>query len=387
MRPGKAGSLTNTLYARLMTEGIAQPSAPFTPPGRRRLARLDGLRGLAALGVFLHHVAFFCGDRAVGLPLLLWPAGWIIERGWALVDLFFVLSGYVFAHAYGAPGQLRVPGAMADFWVARIARLWPLHLATLVLFSLIGWGRGNDLWHFILNVLMLQGFDLKAPFSFNLVSWSLSAELLAYALFAAAARIGDRALFRLAVLAVLGNACWLAQGGYLGGPWHGEVIARGLLGFFTGHLLWRGRDAAARLPTACLVAILAGGFYLSRGEGSPLLPLGLLSWPAAVLLALRMPWLERGTMAWLGDRSFGIYMVHLLVIRTINAFWPSLGMGLVGLLLNHGTIILLTLICAEGAYRLIEMPARKALRTAWAARRNAMPVLDTPALATERGVW
>jgi peptidoglycan/LPS O-acetylase OafA/YrhL len=353
-----------------MIGGIVQPSPAFAPPGRMRLARLDGLRGLAALGVFLHHMAFFCGDGAVDLPMVLgWPVNWIIARGWVLVDLFFVLSGYVFAHAYGAPGQLRAPGAMAKFWVARIARLWPLHLATLALFALIGWGRGNDLWHFTLNVLMLQGFDLKAPFSFNLVSWSLSAEMLAYALFACAARIGDRALFRLSVLAVLANACWLAQGSYLGGPWHGEVIARGLLGFFTGQLLWRGRENAARLPAVFLVAMLAGGLFLGRDEGSPFLPLGLLSWPAAVLLALRMPWLEGGAMAWLGARSFGIYMVHLLVIRTFNALWPSQGMGLADLVLSHGAIILLTLACAEGAYRLIEVPARAAIRGCWAVPR------------------
>jgi peptidoglycan/LPS O-acetylase OafA/YrhL len=331
------------------------------------------LRGLAALGVFLHHMAFFCGDRAADLPMIFaWPASWIMAWGWSLVDLFFVLSGYVFAHVYGAPGQLRRPGAIGDFWVSRFARLWPLHLVTLAVFALVGWGRGNnDLGHFIQNLLMLQGFDLDMVFSFNIPSWSLSIEMLAYALFALGARAGSRSLFCITVLAVAGGVAWLALLGYPRNMWHGEMIVRGLTGFFMGQLLWRGRKVVVRVPSLLLAVILATGLWLEKGGYNPLLPLSLLSWPAAVLLALRMPWLERGLFAWLGERSFGIYMVHLMVIDGVNALWPPHWLGGLGTVLSHVAIMLLTLACAECAYRRIEIPGRAAIRAFWVAHRPA----------------
>jgi len=91
------------------------PHQPVPPQIRPRLARLDGLRGLAALGVMLCHIAFYHPVIAA-LPFRPGPVlGWIATSGWSLVDLFFVLSGYVFAHVYGAPGLLRRPGA-AGFW-------------------------------------------------------------------------------------------------------------------------------------------------------------------------------------------------------------------------------------------------------------------------------
>ncbi|SLJ86455.1 acyltransferase family protein [Novosphingobium mathurense] len=97
-------------------------------PGRDvgRLTRLDGLRGLAACGVaFLYHTQ------------QLFPAGmhgdeprlyhWIYDWGWTLVDLFFLISGYIFAHVClgqnaGEGSEPLTRGRLADFAVARFAR-------------------------------------------------------------------------------------------------------------------------------------------------------------------------------------------------------------------------------------------------------------------------
>ena len=67
-------------------------------PKRRDLPALTGLRGLAALWVFVYHVfKSFAGDGAglfdnQAIPLL--------REGWRGVDLFFVLSGFVIAHVH-----------------------------------------------------------------------------------------------------------------------------------------------------------------------------------------------------------------------------------------------------------------------------------------------
>lgn len=85
--------------------------------GRVRLTRLDALRGLAAMGVVVYHMASWPHLH----PVLIWPFHWLFGWGWTLVDLFFVLSGYVFAHVYGAPQQLAVPAR----WQISGWRGWP----------------------------------------------------------------------------------------------------------------------------------------------------------------------------------------------------------------------------------------------------------------------
>ena len=60
---------------------------------------------------------------------LLWP---FYEHGMYAVPLFFVLSGFVFFHLYAE--AVRTGGVVAyEFFVLRLSRLYPLHVATLLL--------------------------------------------------------------------------------------------------------------------------------------------------------------------------------------------------------------------------------------------------------------
>src|SRR5271154_491037 len=71
---------------------------PMPPPtngdalaghSRLHLASLDGLRGVAAIAVFLHHLGAITGLKQLYF-------GW----GCLSVDFFFVLSGFVIAKSY-----------------------------------------------------------------------------------------------------------------------------------------------------------------------------------------------------------------------------------------------------------------------------------------------
>jgi len=335
--------------------------------GTTRLARLDGLRGVAAAGVLVYHSANWSGLATTPA----WGLGWVFRSGWTFVDLFFVLSGYVFAHVYGAQGQLRGPGATTAFWVARVARLWPLHLVTLALFAIFGWGGANNAAHLMLHLFMLQGFDLAAIPCFNAVTWSLTIEMLCYALFCLSARAGDRALWWMTALAVLGGGGFLALLGHAdGGPWFAEIIPRGLFGFFTGQALWRYRDLCARIPLVTLWGALALGMWLDQGRISTLVPLGLLTWPAAVLLALRMPVMESRPFHWLGQRSFGIYMLHMLAIPVVHTLWPPAGLRGAAIVWSQLAIIALTLLAAEAAFWGVEMPGRRIIRASLATQSH-----------------
>ncbi len=96
---------------------------------------VDALRGLAALSVVVFHYHHFYLRDAAGRPDIpetgTFPYAAILDaayrHGGLAVEHFWVISGFVFAHVY-----LGRPTTMRAFWVARFARLYPLHLVTLL---------------------------------------------------------------------------------------------------------------------------------------------------------------------------------------------------------------------------------------------------------------
>ena len=108
-----------------------------TRPSPDRLLRLDGLRGLAACFIsFVFHLRILFSQESNplnGVPGL----GWFQHWGWSMVDLFFVLSGFVFAHCYLDGWRLRAGTTISSFALSRFARLWPLHAVSLACIILI----------------------------------------------------------------------------------------------------------------------------------------------------------------------------------------------------------------------------------------------------------
>jgi len=92
----------------------------------RKLASLDGVRGLAILAVMMHHSAW--GLNAANVPERLFA--FLMYQGWAGVDLFFVLSGFL------------ITGILLDsscavnyfksFYARRALRIFPLYFAFLL---------------------------------------------------------------------------------------------------------------------------------------------------------------------------------------------------------------------------------------------------------------
>lgn len=81
----------------------------------RRYEALDGLRGVAAVGVMLYHIGGWTGRS------------WLVSHGYLAVDFFFCLSGFVLAHAYG-----RREIGWLGFMGQRLIRLWPLIALTML---------------------------------------------------------------------------------------------------------------------------------------------------------------------------------------------------------------------------------------------------------------
>jgi peptidoglycan/LPS O-acetylase OafA/YrhL len=333
--------LARALYAALMNDRIlTAPTAAAFPvvsstraPGR--LLYLDGLRGVASAGIAIlfHYVHFSAlyqpGSQLMsdaplyGVPIF----HEIYEHGAIAVDVFFMISGFIFAQIYAdeiAAGRI----SPTKYFVRRFARLYPIQLLTLLVTAVLVYlfffrtGRFpiypyNGALEFVLNLLFLQHGTLERGFSFNGPAWSLSVEAAAYAVFFTIAVHGLR--LRWAWLAIAVGLVLILSGVSHG--WRPMLqtanLGRGLVGFFLGLLIQR---LGGRYPVRAVASVLGiGTLPLLLAPNDPNAPsawvwivfgLGLLAlqrWPS-----LRRPFEVRALVV-LGDLSLAVYMIHFPV--------------------------------------------------------------------------
>jgi len=151
------------------------------------LVLMDLLRYLSAITVLLFHLVSFTpiiGDFGFFGPMIGYSAD---ARG---VQIFWVISGIAISHVY-----LRNATSSVHFLGYRFARLYPLHLATLLIVALLqlislrllGENQihdDNSLSHFAYNLLFISNWGPANGYSFNAPIWSVSIEMLAYLVFA-----------------------------------------------------------------------------------------------------------------------------------------------------------------------------------------------------------
>jgi len=353
------------------------------------LSELTAARGFAAFAVVLFHVDAYCGQ-----PLRrVFP---IDTLGMLAVDFFFVLSGFVLTHVYEtAWGEGRY--SHRNFLVRRFARIWPLHFACLMGVGVIvvagayvglrpPWQA--DLSSFLSNLFLLNASGLSPELSWNQPAWSVGAEWTAYLLFPlylaicsairpAWAKLAASVLLMVALHETVRISTGLellaldANGGSL------RIVPSFFAGVALRQIYGQGFGAAipARKLTLLLVALLAAGFMLLVLHAPPLALWPLL--PLLIyLLALRALCPETGLLRarpllWLGDVSYGLYLVHALVLMvTFGIAGKLLGMeGSAGLLAVGTISIALALMVAAVAHYLIELPAQAPI-VGWAKREN-----------------
>src|SRR6201996_4654585 len=216
--------------------GPLMSQAPETG-GPRFFVSLESLRGIAALAVIVYHAEWYNPIT----PLR------FFQNGPLMVDLFFVLSGFVIYHSYGT--RLRSAREVARFLWLRIGRLYPLHLTFLIVFLGIEVFKRvthheaftiNNGYSFLTNLLLLQSMGLHRALTYNYPSWSISTEFYAYVLFAIVCALTRtvRIFTVVAVLIVAASIATLLAVGVvsLGDAGFDFGYFRCTLGFFTGVL-------------------------------------------------------------------------------------------------------------------------------------------------------
>ncbi len=360
-------------------------------PQPARLAALDGLRGLAALVVVVHHCALtlpalarqWTGPDPAGLGW--WATYTPLHLAWAgdeAVLVFFVLSGLVltlpFLSGTGA-------GAWPAYYRKRAVRLYVPVVAAVAFTAAVlavfprtgdpGWSWWmaehvvpDDAAALVADAALLGGTSWR-----NSVLWSLRIEVwfsLALPLYVVLVR-GLTTRLRATLPVVLAAMGWAS--------WHGHDLLSLLCVFAVGALLARRLDALAehgrRLAGSVAgwtgVLLAAAVLLMARWElaalgadprswvpvGRPAATLGAVLLVFAVLhcAPLRSATLSR-PLQWLGAISFSLYLVHEPIVVTLATLTP---VGVRGLAVVAGVGIPLSLLVAVAFSRLVERPSRR----------------------------
>ena len=291
---------------------------------REELPSLTGLRGIAAVAVVLYHAQMLRTGIMVG------PG---IGRAYLAVDLFFLLSGFVLTHVYGAKISASPRREIGPFFWARAAKIYPVHLATLVaLLPLYGSAPQFSGTMLGLNLLLLQG--PWGPPSWNGPAWSISAEWHAYLLFPLLAlrlaRADRGSMITLGVLCLI-PLCFLelrGVGNVTNGP---AVLARAIPEFLIGMLIYRAyakgwaRAILSRDTVALgLVASIAALSVAPQTDALIILLLALLLLSIAYNRGGLSAILGSRSVAYLGRISYSLYMAQELPAFLLLAARPWL---------------------------------------------------------------
>lgn len=308
------------------------------------------------------------------------------KEGFVGVSFFFVLSGFIIAYNY----QHRLEENRTDkrtFWVARFARVYPLHWLTLFVAAVLGnyvaaSGVMDRLAHFLTSMTLTNAYIPKEDyfFSFNSPSWSLCCEQLFYFCFpflVPLARSCRRLLYvflGMAVAVVVGM--YLTPAEEIKGYWYVNPIAR-FPDFILGMLLFRLYEYLKNRNITTLqgnimefvsVAVFMF-FYLYAAEIPKVYRYSCYYWPPVAMVIVSFA-LQKGALSRLlnsplmvtgGEISYGFYLIHLFVLLSY-AEWQKTAEFKVewyySVPLLFAVVILLSLL----SYRYFEKPLNRKIK-------------------------
>ena len=358
---------------------------------------LDGVRGIAILAVIVFHAVAFEAHNRFELALAMAAA-----FGWAGVDLFFVLSGFlitgILLKARGGENYFR------SFYVRRGLRIFPLYFGYcvvlfLVLPTIFGWhsAQAAELtaaapWYltYMLNVRMALYGSRAAILSTSFL-WSLAVEEQFYLIWPAVVkrvRLAHLSRLCLAIVVVaLGWRIWMVQSGhvlaaYVLLPSRMDGLALGAwvaIQVTTPGMLDRLARLAKPVLAACVVGLLLiikrsgqAGWEMP-GMSTVGLMLTALASSAFIVLAVagggdKRSLLTRAVSApplrFFGKYAYGLYVLadagtRLVKLSGLPALVPKLVLGsaLPAVLWNLGLILLSATTLALISWALIERPA------------------------------
>ncbi len=303
----------------------------ISPPIPADIKALTSLRFVAAMAVVFFHFREHMGVNIDAYTQAM-------KTGHLAVDFFFMLSGFIMAHVYGA--------AVADksfsflkYMKKRFARIYPVHIVTLCLFVILGLlfkllglepniSEKYDLAAIPSNLLMVHAWGFNDFNTFNTPSWSISAEWFAYlwffplALAMYALRKVPLAAYALSVAIFLGF--YYITPDFTGKQITGlasdfgilRIIPEFILGM-TSYAVCKSYGLGARLAKVSAIICLLGLAVFSHFALHDFIYIALFSL-ILILCTQSARYVQKGILStdvfvFLGKISYSLYMTHALI--------------------------------------------------------------------------
>jgi peptidoglycan/LPS O-acetylase OafA/YrhL len=345
---------------------------PPLKPDSDQMLHLDALRIVGALMIVVFHF-----NRFINLDGRWQGVDDTVKSFSLIVDLFFLISGYVMAAIY--TGKITTAAKYRDFIQKRVARLGPLHWATMLVFvaiAALGWAgvlnehdpSRYDVACIPQNVLFIHAWGTCHAQTWNFVSWAISAEMGLY--------IALPVLFRITALgrwptaaAAFGSLAlllWISRTGETFSQWTFNFgVARAVPGFMLGMLAFQMKDVLAKLPFARFVmwALLAA-FFVASWAGASRTALLLLIYAVGLAgvaadAAGVQGGVSRALAPW-AQLSFSLYLLHPIALKIALNWVGFAAWGLNGDAMRLWCLLWIVLLIPAAYLSLVafERPAR-----------------------------
>jgi len=178
-------------------------SLPVTS-SQTKFSAIESLRGWAALGVLVHHVAFFPPPHYIGPRF----ANTIAEAGTQGVSLFFAISAFTLTKSFNS--RNKEPSPLLAFYLRRLFRIAPLFFAWLVARLIADFSRGqvHGPAEIVLNASFVFNFFPSFETGIVWTSWTIGLEVAFYAFFPFIAK-RVTSISRAAAFLILSLAGWM----------------------------------------------------------------------------------------------------------------------------------------------------------------------------------
>jgi peptidoglycan/LPS O-acetylase OafA/YrhL len=319
------------------------PDDPFPPPDAKssipvgpamekapvRLAFVDGLRGLAALGITLYHIWRYEPLPHPSLSFVPWIVDWVLLRTWVGVQFLLVISGFVIA--FTLRDTWVTPREVVSFLVRRFVRLTPPYWATLAIVlaihaaSVTWWDLPSPFEEPLTAVRVLSHLvylqDVLEQSPLSAAIWTVCIEMQFYVVSVVGWGIAQRLSRRsnqqsphptaTALMLVFAPAAFVALvfWGRLDStePWMTHFLSL----FFLGMVTWWTLDRTVSPRVfAVVVAVVAGSLALQwKLENAIALTAALTIYVAGRTNHFH-DWLNWRWLQYLGRISYSLYLIH-----------------------------------------------------------------------------
>lgn len=354
------------------------------------LPGLTGIRGVAALAVFLCHFQ----------PLILSVLGFdenagfrFIGNGFRGVDLFFILSGFILFHVHENDFPTITGTALQRFYLLRFFRVYPLN--TFVLLALlplpfllpdfVTWYRASHLsqgdYHshdfsfgaFVQAIFLAQTWTAAKLGTWNEPAWTLSAEVLGYAAFPFLALFIGRQRSAVGLFALTAGSLatlvflMIAAGHAINNPSGIFGAIRMAFCFFAGIAMGRLFQLRAMSPrTVTLITVVSAlatliFLCLDRLGTLTVFSFAGLIYGLAFASGPISEFMTSGPIMFLGRISFSFYMVHIIPLSLFA--WVVRdriqGLGIAAKLSALVCIVVACVVIAMITYEFVELPFQR----------------------------